>query len=572
MNGVLCRRVAADDLTELRETIRNLRSELESLRQEVVGLRRENVELHQGNEALRRQNLELRQNAGFWKSAHARAIERMGKLEADVEQLRGENRQLQARLYGQKSESSTSPDRSNHLAGENAVEGDSPPRKRGQQKCRPGPKRRCYDHLPVVEELIELPTDQAFCTQCGMPFTPSDTEESEQIEYEVRVYRRRIRRRRYQRKCGCCGPRTVAAPPPPKLIPKGLLGASVWVEILLDKYFSHQPVERQLRGWQLLGLDLAPGTVNGGMERLEPLFKPLYEALLIHSAQSGFAQADETRWMVFIEQEGKVGHRWWLWVFLTEDTVVFRLDPSRSHNVPEGHFAAEANVVLMVDRYSAYKAMSQVKLGRVILVFCWAHVRRDFVEVGKGWDELKPWALAWLLRIRELYQRQRLRLAHEQSSAEHQAADIAVRQTVEDMKLQAELELAQPQLREPCRKVLKSLQEHWSGLTRFVDDLRIPLDNNGSERANRGPAVGRKNYYGSGSRWSGNLAAMLFSLFATLTRCQLNPRLWLTWFLESCASNGGHAPEEIQSFLPWNLTDERRQFLGQKEPKQKDTS
>ena len=44
--------------------------------------------------------------------------------------------------------------------------------------------------------------------------------------------------------------------------------------------------------------------------------------------------------MVFIDLEGKTGYRWWLWVFLGEDTVVFRLDPTRSHEVPEGHFPA----------------------------------------------------------------------------------------------------------------------------------------------------------------------------------------------------------------------------------------
>ena len=46
--------------------------------------------------------------------------------------------------------------------------------------------------------------------------------------------------------------------------------------------------------------------------------------------------------------------------------------------------------------------MVQVKQGGIVLVFCWAHVRRDFVEVGKGWPELLEWALAWLRRIREL--------------------------------------------------------------------------------------------------------------------------------------------------------------------------
>jgi len=241
--------------------------------------------------------------------------------------------------------------------------------------------------------------------------------------------------------------------------------------------------------------------------------------------------------------------------------VVFRLDPSRSHDVPEGHFAADACVILMVDHYSGYKAMAQVKLGNVILVFCWAHVRRDFIEVGKGWNELKSWALTWLRRIRTLYRLQNQRLAHEPSSTEFQAADAALRETVTDMQTQAATELANPQLREPCRKTLKSLQEHWSGLTRFVNDLRIPMDNNASERANRGPAVGRKNYYGSGSLWAGRLAAMLFSLFATVSRCGLNPRLWLSWYLESCATAGGKAPEDIQAFLPWNLSDEHRAKL-----------
>ena len=61
-------------------------------------------------------------------------------------------------------------------------------------------------------------------------------------------------------------------------------------------------------------------------------------------------------------------------------------------------------------------------------------------------------------------------------------------------------ELADETLREPCRKVLVSLNEHWSGLTLFVDDPRIPLDNNSSERLIRNPATtlravpGRKNY------------------------------------------------------------------------------
>ena len=59
---------------------------------------------------------------------------------------------------------------------------------------------------------------------------------------------------------------------------------SVWVEILLDKFFSHRPTERLLSQWRLLGLDVAAGTVAGGLERLEPLFQPLHDALLTRNA------------------------------------------------------------------------------------------------------------------------------------------------------------------------------------------------------------------------------------------------------------------------------------------------
>ena len=302
----------------------------------------------------------------------------------------------------------------------------------------------------MVEDLRELPEDQLVCPQCGAALSPSDTEDSEQIEIEVRAYRRRIRRRRYQRTCTCSNcPRTVTATPAPKLIPKGVLGVSVWVEILLDKFASHRPTERLLGQWQLLGLDVAAGTVAGGLERLEPLFQPLYDALLERNAASPFAQADETRWMVFVAQEGKTGYRWWLWVFLGEDTVVFRLDPTRSHEVPEGHFPADARAVLMVDRYSAYKAMAQVKLGNVVLVFCWAHVRRDFVTVGKGWPEHKEWALAWLGRIRALYRHDRGRRSTKTGSAEFTAADIELRQSVAAMQSPSRCRTGRPETADP---------------------------------------------------------------------------------------------------------------------------
>jgi len=54
----------------------------------------------------------------------------------------------------------------------------------------------------------------------------------------------------------------------------------------------------------------------------------------------------------------------------------------------------------------------------------------------------------------------------------------------------------------------------------------------------------------------------MFSTLATRKHCNVNPRRWLTWYLESCAAAGSKPPPDIESFLPWNLRDERRPQLA----------
>jgi transposase len=535
-------------------------------RQEVTELRAEVRRLH-------RDNLELRQQVGYWKSRHRDALGRVTALEQRVEQLEGEKRQLQADLFGRRSETRPLNDRSNRL--DDPQDGTPPPRRnRGQQPKNPGPKRRDYSRLPAREESRERPPERCVCPRCGRPLIPrGDTEDSEQIEIEVQAYRRVIHRRRYRRTCTCDGPRTLTAPAPPKLIPKGRYGTSVWVEILLDKYLTYRPTERLLASWRLLGLDLAPGTITDGLSRLEVLLEPIYRAIQQRNRLGDLHQGDETRWRVFIVLEGKEGYGWWLWVLLGPDTVVYLLDAGRDHTVPEGHYQAESRGVLVVDRYAAYKAMSWVKEGVIVLAFCWAHVRRDFIRVGKGWPEHKMWALQWLRRIRDLYRLNDRRLAAERGSAAFRETDDSLRQAVAAMKTQRETERAGVGLATPCRKALQSLDEHWEGLTRFVDDPRIPMDNNASERRARGPAVARKNFYGSGAAWSGRLAAALFSILATLSLWKLNPRRWLTWYFQRCAEAGGRVPEDIQPFLPWNLGAETTEELAEAVvPKGDDTS
>ena len=144
----------------------------------------------------------------------------------------------------------------------------------------------------------------------------------------------------------------------------------------------------------------------------------------------------------------------------------------------------------------------------------WAHVRRDFITVGNERDEQEQWAEQWLADIAMLYRLHEERLKVRAEPVQYAAAEAALRAAVQAMQERRERELAQqPKLPAACAKVLRSLRNHWDGLTLFVADPGLPLDNNQAERALRGPVVGRKNYYGSGAQWSGELSATLFSLF-----------------------------------------------------------
>lgn len=509
-----------------------------------------NVTVTLSQEAL----IQLRWEARYWRALHAQAVERIKALEAEVQALRAEVRELKARLYNRKSERSQPAP----ATGKPGVSG----RSRGQQPGATGHGRRDYSHLPAQEEIHALPETERVCPCCGLPFEAfPGTEDSEVIEIEVKAHRRVIRRRRYKRCCQCKGaPKIVTAPVLPKLIPKGHLGVSIWVAVLLDKYHSLRPTTRLLRDWETYQLAIPLGTITDGLRKLLPLLWPIYEALIQKNQTEKRWHADETRWLVFASQEGKVGHHWYMWVFGSPSAVVYRLDPSRSAKAPKAHFGILKEGILTVDRYTAYKAM--VKVNGIILSFCWAHVRRDFMKVITGWkQEHEAWAEAWIRQIGHLYTLNAQRLAFVDQPQAFAEKDRVLRAAVQAMAYTRDAELAalpKKSFADPRGKVLESLKRHWEGLTVFLDHPEVPMDNNEAERLERTPAVARKNFYGSCALWSGQLAAVMFSIFQTLAQFGLNPRVWLTAYFEACAVNHGQAPDDIQPFMPWKLSTEQR--------------
>lgn len=543
------KRLAAESRESwLERRLKRVKAANEELRQGIIdGRKREDTQYREWFTKAKTKKAELA----------AKLKERDGELKAlrqKVEELGAECRLLRQKRFGRSTEKySAATGRTKKR----------PKRRRGQQRGVRGHGRKDHSHLPEQVEVVELPACDRHCGTCGLEKIPmTSTEDSEQVEVHVKAHRRVIKRRKYRTGCDCPGTaKIVTAPLPAKLIPKSPYGASVWAQALIEKYLFQRPVHKFIEAMHTQGLTLPQGTLTGGFKRLSPLFDPIVAEIVHRSRGETHWHADETGWRVFEEVEGKEGQKWWLWVFRTKSTAVFMLDPTRSATVPRDLLGDDSTGIISADRFSSYKALT--KDGRFKVAFCWAHVRRDFVELIPQ-PKHRKWAIGWIDRIAYLYKLNddrvaalaksdmlAFQIAH-QNLAYHLCL-FALTYTVQAMATEM---LSQKQI-----DVLKALESHWSGLTIFYEYPEIPMDNNPAERELRGLVVGRKNYYGSGAVWSGELAAKLYSIFRTLNIWHINPQTWLASYLDACAHEGGIAPKDATSFLPWNMPAGMRRDL-----------
>jgi len=510
--------------------------------------------LREENAGLISENSILRTDIGYWKSCHRQAVEREEAFKKELKDKNARIKYLMRQLYEKKTERSKGNPESN----ENST--GRRKRNRGQQPDRPAPKPRDQGHLAEKVEEYDLCESEKYCRSCGLPLEPMpDSEDSELLEtQEVRGYRRTIRRKKYTPGCDCPGNKgIITAKGPAKLIPHSRYGASVWTHILLRKYRFQIPVARILKNLALHGLDIPAGSVGDGLKRLAPLFEPIYAALEQRSLAAKWWQADETRWNVFVTTKSKTTFRWYLWVFISDESVVHVIDPSRSAAVIEEHLGSVVDGILLVDRYSAYKSYAKKHEG-VTLAFCWAHTRRDFREAGLKYSQVLQWAQEWEQRINALFHLNSLRVQYPCGSTAFAREQRKLQEAVAQMQRTFGEELKQKRLHHAQKSLLRSLSTHWEGLTVFVDHPHIPMDNNGSERTLRTPAVGRKNYYGSGAQWSARFTAVMFSIFETLELWDINQLEWLSDYFRACALAGGKAPADVSAHLPWQIKASRK--------------
>ena len=476
--------------------------------------------------------------------------------DALVEELRGQINNLNSKVFGASSEKSRYLVSETTEFAEDKLDVEQPlttEKKRGAVVGHKGNGRKIPVELKTVDVVHELSDEKICCLQCNRPYRKTTLKEtSSEIDIEIVITRKIHRRCSYSKTCTCeNAPTIITAPKPPQVIPKSMLSNAFWGYLLIQKYFFQIPLHRQITQLSMQGFSLLAGTVLGGFVKLFTLLEPLYEALIAFSRTEEHWHADETRWLMFIEKEGKANFRWWLWTFVSEKVVAFVLDPHRSGKVADTYFGADAKGTVNVDRYSAYHCLE----NRMERALCWYHVRRDFVKAIESSSELSVWAESWIAEIATLERRNDERLTLQLNSDAYQHAQESLEDQIVIMKRNYEKELAESILSKRQKTILKSLMRNWNGLSIFVHNPAIPMHNNVAERALRSAAVGRKNYYGHHAEWSGQLSVVCMTIFQTADKHGLNLHHYLKYYFDACAQLG-RAPETFDEFLPWNISEE----------------
>ena len=478
------------------------------------------------------------------------ARNRIEALEAENAGLRSTGSVLSRRLYGRKSEQQKKP-RSG--------------RKRGQQRGAPGHGRTQRPGLEERPEPHAPPPDECICAQCGQPYAPNGVEESPLVEIEVKAHKRVIQRQRFRRTCECASsPMEVTAPPVARLFRGTPYGITFWARFLFELCVCLRPLGRIAAWMRAQGLTISPGTLADSLRRFVPLFEPLFEAILAHQNEAILRHADETGWHVQELRGEDRSNRAWLWTSVSDDAVCFHIDQSRSAEAALKLFAeALPHTIVVCDRYSAYKRLVRLLGGKVILAFCWSHVRRDYIEAAAGQERLTQWCQEWIERIAEIFRLNEARLEHYKPGRKRQIAAFRkaarkLKKALDRLFAHAEAELAA--LPEHARegKALRSVLNHREGLCVFVDHPQVPLTNNVAERILRAPAIGRGLSFGSDSEDGAEFTAIMYSVVGTLSMNGIDVLRWLEAWLAACAENGRQPPDDLSLWLPWSMSEERK--------------
>lgn len=293
-------------------------------------------------------------------------------------------------------------------------------------------------------------------------------------------------------------------------IPRGLAGTGMLADTIVKRWQDHTPLNRMEDIYGRDGVELARSTICGWHGALADLAKPLVAAMREDAFKQPYLCVDATGVLVQAKEKCRRGYFWVL--IADQDHVLFRFTPRHTQDGPREFLRGYRGYVL-ADAHNVYELLYRTE--DVTEVGCWAHCRRGFF---KALSSDKERALAALGFIGKLYaidaDTKELPPARRTEERRRLATPV-----LEAFRIWLDVEALVALPKSPIGQAIGYARNQWAPLTRFLDDGRLRLDNNGSELELRRQAVGRKNWLFVGSDEGAEWNTIAVSLIAS---CQLH--------------------------------------------------
>jgi transposase len=386
--------------------------------------------------------------------------------------------------------------------------------------------------LPRVDAVCTLGPTERVCDACGGELVEmaGQFEESELVDVVAVSYHvKQVRRQKYVCRCGGC---VKTAPGPERAQDGGRYSLDFAIQIILDKYLYHLPLARQTRVMAEHGLDITPQALWDQLYALAERLQITVAGLMKHVLAQPVIGLDQTSWP---RLDGGGSKPWQMWCLTAPGVIVHRIRDDKSAKT-FGELVGAYEGVIVCDALKTHEAGARGH-DKIVLAGCFAHCFRKFEEAMPDHPEAVR-ALEWIGKLYEIDARAEGDLARRAELRRSESTEVLA-----EMKTwlgeQATLKTLS------IGKAAAYVISNWDRLTRFVDDPRIPLDNNATERGLRGPVVGRRNHYGSKSRSGTQVASTFYSLLETAKLHDIDPRAFLRAAI--LAADRGRV------VLPWDM-------------------
>ncbi len=386
--------------------------------------------------------------------------------------------------------------------------------------------------LPIIEQEFTLDDADRACPSCGGELKPmaGQFDESEMIDVVEVSYRVvKVKQQKYVCRCGGC---VETAPGPTRALSGSRYSLAFAIKVLIDKWLDHIPLERQVRILERHGLSVTSSTLWDLAYAVTQQLSRVDAALFDYVKAQPVIGLDQTGWPR-LEVAGS--KPWQMWCLTAPGVVIHRIRDDKSAATFKA-LVGDYHGTIVADALSTHEAGARDGPG-IRLAGCWAHVFRRFDEAMPDHPSAER-ALEWIGALYGLDQRGQGNLERIGELRRSHAPAILASLRAWLLEHAGDTHIS---IGKACAYTLGI----WDRLTVFVEDARVPLDNNATERAIRGPVVGRKNHYGSKSRRGTEVAATLYSILETAKLQRIDPAAYVA---AAIAAN-----ERGEILMPWHF-------------------